>query len=95
MSIKKKKNPKLLQCLGNSNLVFRPAFLRGDKIRNQLGFAFGFTRPTTARGSEELQGPRQCSPKYLPAHCWCLESHQEMCSWLKMVPLLRLFLAFT
>lgn len=66
MSIKKKKkNPKLLQRLGNGNLVFRPAFLRGDKIRNQLGFAFGFIRPTTAR-SEEQQGPQRCSPKISP-----------------------------
>lgn len=88
------KTPKLLQCLGNSNLVFRPAFLRGDKIRNQLGFAFGFPRPTTVR-SKMLQGPQQCSLKYLSAHCWCLEFHQEMCSWLKMVLLLRLFLDFT
>lgn len=44
------------------------------------------------RSSKGLSGAAQ---KYLPAHCWCLESHQEMCSWLKMVPLLRLFLAFT
>jgi hypothetical protein len=59
------KPPKLLQRLGNSNLVFRPAFVRGDKSRNQLGFAFGFPRPTTAR-SKMLKGPSSAAQNTSP-----------------------------